>query len=413
MQDLIESFIEECKTAYNKNFNSFKSLCESYDLAFYYDKNSKDSIVRIIFRIKKNNKSHKPIYYLCNGLVIDVEKWKQCNVPPIAFNKNLQSIDIKKYNIYKIIDGTVVTFYYWKSKWNISTNNSYDVSSYYWMGNKTYAQIINDLMTRLYPEAVKSNGFELIDSETITFKKLNKEFSYTIGFRHHDFHPLLKDPECIWNIHHSNMDIIYYKDGLTNIPNQVPISSSYTLEELQSFIKTSITDAMKPEPVINYGYILKSKCIEETMEKSNILIPSPLLQKIKTYIYEKPMGELHSNINHNNRFNYIVLKNYAKNIISSDHNDLSKLYPQIQNKYDTIQKFINETIECIISLKKSKDYTNKNTSIIILANSLINDISKYEIIDYNDHVKCKSILKDYILNQQYYIWILQTLNNYS
>lgn len=409
-----ENPIYELIDKFNKNsdMNNLITICNLYNLCFNYEKNSTGSITKLILRLKKNITTIPPlIYYHCNGLVLDAINWKPLAVPPIAFNKKakIEDVDYKNYDIVKVIDGTVVTLYY-DNKWCISSSNGYDVSQYYWMGPLTYAEIIYDLLERLYPEVIKKLGISLLNSDSIHFDNLNRSYSYTIGFRHHNFHPLLKDPETIWNIQHVALRSTHstgraslevkYDDGICGIKNQEIIDN----------------DTFKPIHLTNtedlhYGYILRTK---NPYKYPSILFDSPLLKKIKKNIYNYPSNTIRQYITHENRYDYVVIKNYFNKF---ERNDMLQLYPQFLERYNLYTKCINETIQCMISMLKNK-ISNENKpinvhpAINILAMSLIKHIAKFEAMDpHNENTE--SVLKDYIMNIEYSVLFLHTINKYK
>lgn len=418
--DLINKF----KSLSSENFlEDIIQIISTFDVYFNYEKNKNNKIIRIILLIKKNNNNHPPIYYHCNGCVIDTIKWKIISMPPITFNKKQFPILIESYfkqglyDIYKVIDGTVVTIYYWNNAWNISSSHGYDVSSFYWMGTMTYSEIIYDLFTRLYPNTIEHNGIELIDNYSLNFNKLKKNKCYTIGFRHHNYHPLLLDPEYIWNIQNVNLDTneVEYNDGIIGLPNQQIITAIDSLDQLQYLNKTSIQDAIRSEnPTFNYGYILRSKDIKITKEFSNILLPSMLLKKIKKNIYEYPSNVLRQYITNLNRFDYISLKNFFN---KSEKNEIIQLYPQMNKKYTVYTQCMTDVIKCTILIMKSKktnidEPLHFQPCIISLANSLIKHISKFEALD-PFHADTESILKDYYSNIEYSVLFLNAINKYK
>ncbi len=424
--EVIENITDLVNIIKNFNTNFLTELIpfiNKFDVYFNYEKDKNDKIIRIILRIRKNNNIHPLIYYYCNGCVIDTVKWNVISYPPIAFNKRHISELIESYfkqglyDVIKVIDGTVVTIYYWRNRWNISSSNNYDISSNYWIGELTYAEIIYDLFKRLYPDSIEQCGIELIDNTTLNFNKLNKNKSYTIGFRHHNFHPLLKDPECMWNIQNVNTSNgkKEFNDGIPGILNQKIITAINSLDQLKYNTKTSILDASRIEnPVFNYGYILRSKDISVTKECSNILISSPLLLKIKKNIYDYPVNSLKQYITHLNRFEYIALKNFFN---KSEKNDMIQLYPQLVEKFNIYNKCINETILCTMTLLKNKQMgltepLNFQTCIITLAYSLLKHISKFEALDpFNKDTEL--VLKDYYSNIEYCILFINCINKYK
>ena len=97
--------------------------------------------------------------------------------------------------------------------------------------------------------------------------------------------------------------------------------------------------------------------------------------------------------------------------------DILQLYPQLTDKYSMFAKCIKETIDCIIAILKNKITKDKiilpfSTEIVTLSYALIKHISKYDAIDPN-HKDTESVLKDYIMNSDYAVLILNTINKYK
>ena len=149
-----------------------------------------------------------------SGLLFDSESWLPLATPPPAFKLRPATDAVNAllvadaYDIIRVDDGTVVTLYKWNHPqhgkvWGMASNNGYDVSSLYWMGPMTYAEVFYDLAVRRYPEFVTQTGMGITrtgKSTRLTFTKLDPSFSYTVGFRHHNFHPVVEDPERMWSI---------------------------------------------------------------------------------------------------------------------------------------------------------------------------------------------------------------------
>lgn len=419
----INDLIAKLKTLGSDFLEEMIPIINTFDIYFNYEKDKNNRIMRLILRIKKNNSIHPSIYYSSNGCVIDTLKWKVVSVPPLAFNKRHVPDIIESYfkqglyDVLKVIDGTVVTLYYWNNRWNISSSNSYDVSSFYWIGDMTYAEVIYDLFTRVYPDVVKNIGVTLIDNTTLDFSKLKKNKSYTIGFRHHNFHPMVKDPEWMWNIQNVNLDnnVTEFNNGILGIPNQQIVTAVDSLDQLNHLNKSSITDATRSEnPVYNYGFILRSRDPATTKEFSSILLSSSLLKKIKKSIYEYPSNSLKQFITHTNRFDYIAMKNFFN---KTERHDMMKLYPQLCERFPLYSNCVNDTILCTLAIMKNKQTNtseplNFQTCIITLAYSLLKHISKFEALDPY-HKDSESILKDYYTNIEYSVLFLNAINKYK
>lgn len=420
----LNTLIEFMNNYKDINDNNLKqeliSLCCSYNLNFNYENGIDNTINKLIFRIKKNNNNkNQLIYYYCNGLVIDSKNKKYLSIPPMAFNKNYTNEIISKYmehyDLFKIIDGTIITIYYHDSRWCISSSNGYDVSSFYWIGKLTYAAIIYDLINRLYPSVIDSIGIKLIDNEYLEFDNLNTNFSYTIGFRHHNFHPLLIDPEYIWNVQHTNLNTleVVFNDGILGLPNQILIENKYTIDQLLTINKESYDNRSK-NINIHYGFILRSKNQIVTKEYSNILLDNTLLKKIKKNIYDYPSHLNRQYIDHNNRFQFIAIKNYFNKF---DKNEMLLLYPQLLEYYNVYNKYVIDIVKCIIIIIKNKkanldSHIHDDISIVMLSKALYKHISKNETIDPFDK-NVDSIIKDYIMNPEYSMLFLHTINNYK
>jgi hypothetical protein len=411
----LKDFIDQCKAIKSDDFiKNLIKLCEDNDIYFNYERDVNGNILRIIFRIRKNKKIHPLIYYYCNGLIIDSQKWKVIALPPMAFNKrqlyNKVTSLIDYYDIFKVIDGTIVTIYYYNNKWNISSSNGYDVSSYYWMGELTYAEIIYELITKFYPELINTLEITIEDSN-IHFNNLDTGYSYTIGFRHHNFHIILNDPEKIWNIQKTNIKTydICFNEGIPGIPSQEALPKQ-TIDELIYTNKNSLHVAITTKETFNYGYILKSKNIEKTGELSNILISSMLLQKIKENIYEYSCPLVKKYISHKNRLEFIAIKNFFDKM---DKSITLQLCPQLMSRYLFYTKLVDDIVNCIIILLKNKHTKNNipityDIDIVTLSNLLLNKINYFEALDPYDN-NIKSILKDYVTNPEYCILFLDII----
>jgi hypothetical protein len=424
--EVIESINDLIKIIRKDNIidiNKLISIIYKYDIVFNYEKNNEGKIIRLIFRIKNNNNQHSMLYYYSNGCIIDIVKWKILVSPPIAFNKYGSLTKVEEffnnglYDIIKIIDGTVVTIYYFNNKWNISSSNCYDVSNYYWIGKLSYSEILYDLFQKLYPHSLELNGIEFND-KILYFNKLCKYKSYTIGFRHHNFHPLCNDPEQIWNIQcvDNNNGNIEYNDGIKGIYNQSIVTDIHSIDKINYINKHSIFEAIKQsDSVYNYGFILRSKDISITKEYSNIIFYSELLKKIKKNIYDGSITLLKQFVNHNNRLNYIMLKNFFNR---SERNEIIQLYPQFNENYKIYSKLVNDIINCIIIILKNKQNAINNNEplnfqkcVIKLSYVLLNNISKYEAFDPY-HSDIYNILKDYIINIEYIGLYMITIDKY-
>ncbi len=196
------------------------------------------AIGRVIISCERRaHRGGAPISSECNGVVIDARTWRPLVVPARAFSLYKRGLSVKidehiaskVYDIIHVDDGTIVTLYNWfnptlgADEWCLATGNGYDVSTLKWSGPQTYAQIFFEVAS-LYPQFVASSGMQLIaDKSTndiktrLTFPGLDKSRCYTVGFRSHDFHPMMSDPARMWQIQYTIFDAPDDKHGVDQV----------------------------------------------------------------------------------------------------------------------------------------------------------------------------------------------------
>ena len=400
---------------------------QQYDTSLINDHNT----CRVILSSK--NTQINVIDYECNGLVIDTRTLRALSVPVMALNYNPNEkivnsfLEKNLYDIYKVEDGTIVTLYNWIHPvngitWSLSSNNGYDVSSLKWMGDLTYAEILMDLITRLYPEFITVTGMSLIknaEKTILAFTNLNTKYCYTIGFRHHNFHPIKFDLEKIWQIQHTDVsgplpvicEFTTINVGLPIIPIQMPIDLVLpTMKKLQLLVESSFVNATTSivrDKVVTfkYGYILKSKNINETGIYSNILIESSLLSIIKRILYSPIARNAKENITHLNKLDYMLMRSFLS---IKYKNKAIALLPEYKFKFDAYEVFINSIVEKILT-KKINNLSNEKLDIFIynIYTSLNKIYNNYDIIC--NRPLTESIIRDFLFNPAYadmYIMLL-------
>jgi hypothetical protein len=211
--------------------------------------------------------------------------------------------------------------YKWGERWALASSNAYDVSTMVWSGTKTYVEIFSDLINRLYPKFAEETGMVVIgeNRKLLDFSNLDSSKCYTIGFRHHEFHPILVDPEGMWQIQHvllSSPFEVCEMIPLPCIPVQESVPMTYdSLAELKmsmvdatenalAFIKqggevavkptsyagaaSAVASAMlSPNAELNYGWILRAKT-EEACAYHSIVVESGFMAKVRQLHYELP-----------------------------------------------------------------------------------------------------------------------------
>jgi len=347
----IISFIRSIQP--NSSWENVKSLIHSrlMPLGIRYSYEQPEMGSRVILTTKRftANFSH-PIVSQCNGLVFDYNTCKILSIPPYAFNGNVkistiqqQNTDVNlsdNYNIYKVNDGTVVTLYYYKNEWRMSSTNGYDVGDLKWFGDKTYWEIFNEISN--------ANNYKF------DIKKLNKNRSYSIGFTHPDFHPFKgrseSDIKRMWYIQAAELTNAYItnRDDI-GLPSQEYIHGKITIKNLLEQTNNALENYIKTGTQC-FGFILRAKngIFQDSlhMPMSNILMESNLMKEIRQQIYH-PMREakykdvrfiaLNSYLNVHKKMNFIRL--------FPQFNQEYLMYDNVMNKLtNTIMKYFKKSI---------------------------------------------------------------------
>lgn len=304
---------------------------------------------RVLLTSKRNSGDFNSLLIQqCNGVVLEYPTWDVLSIPPPMFNPkfkyNQLSSKFAKYSVFEIKDGTTVTLY-WCDGWCISSANGFQVNDYQWLGETTYLGAINELAAKYYPE--------------FDFAKLDKTLCYTIGFRHHDFHPLQTDPQKMWFIQSYDLaqvnscspKLVPKYDLNIGFPTQVPIHTSanpikWMMAEngdaLSRYFTTSArrTEQSKKNGMINYGFILRGDFATHG-KLSNIMLESTLLTTIRQLIYNLPKGKFATIVPAAaaERLKYTVLRAYLGQ--RTKYNFLN-LFPQFTQEYKRYDDFFNK-----------------------------------------------------------------------
>jgi hypothetical protein len=379
-------------------------------------------LTRLIMCVNKTKNKvgpKNPIYYECNGMVFDMHDWQVLVIPVMGFCSVPNNTNISNYKIMSVMDGTIVTLYPWthtsKGKvWSLASNGGYDVFNMKWIGNLTYMEILQDLFERLYPDFVEYAGKN--------FENLDTNYSYTIGFRHHNFHPFKADPEKVWQIHSTDLrtQTLTPEPMLKFIARQIPIECPFsTIKEIKDSLSDAINNALAnmadkantadtadtantadtATPQINYGYIL---CAPST---PSILIESPLLTKIRNLIYK-------SRFVYPKDMDIIAINSYVS---CKNREIFLKLFPEWQQKfekYDTIVQNITRGIIHTLrqrTMKSSSKEPNFQSTFGQLTKTILTNITESEKINVFDK-NIESIIKDFIMQPKYVIMFIMEEN---
>jgi hypothetical protein len=328
----------------------------------------------------------------CNGVVIEYPSFKLAGMPPQSTSLNCRMNQVEKnfskYKVYKIVDGSMVTLYY-QGQWFISSANGYDVSEYKWLSDKTtYRQAIMSLL-----------GDKL--------ETMDKTHSYTICFRHHDFHPFLVDPAGIWLIQEYDVvNNMVVESPTLNIPRQLPIT--ITAAEI-TYRCANARQAYLATGAIDYGYILRGDCGSQ----SNILIESNLLSAIRLSMYNLPKGANSPRFTSpQERLTYMVMSAFLNKITKKY---FLKLFPQFGDQFKSYDNMIRELkLKVMTYIRNPSAHITGNPRTAVLVVKLGSDLKKAGVNICN--TDAQSIIMDYLYQQDrvldYYTYIMDLQRKY-
>lgn len=392
-------------------------------------------------------RSSRSIQREFGGLLIDARTWRIIAAPPPAFNLRpaANAVDTllaaDAYDIIRVDDGTVVTIYCWNHPkngptWAMATSNGYDVSALYWMGSLTYAEVFIDLVTRLYPEFTAITGAALDKStgETrLSFKNLDPAFSYTIGFRHHNFHPMISDPERMWLIQavksSESMLPVVVPMSLPGIPVQEVYSHetlamqmgvpTLTLAHIRAVGATSFETAVAhiggvavASPAylaLNYGYILRLRpteilspqaiaAVAAFPDHAHVLVETPLLTRVRRLIYERAPRAVRDSITSIERHSYNAMRAY---LMPEEQRDYLRLFPSWTQRFNEFGKFVGNVIKEAVHTLRQRAHTppsrdpRPTTMAGHIALALVDHICKHTKLAA-PHRDAESIVRDLI-----------------
>lgn len=414
-------------------------------------------ITRVILSCDRYNVKAKVVLCTeCNGVVIDARIWTPLAIPPRAFNFRYNARAVNEFlgkdlfDIIPIPDGTVVTLYPWDSGappqrlsrsglWALASSNGYDVSTLKWMGPYPYAEIFYRVAEQ-YPDFISQVKMTIIGGKGepgpfLHCDNLDRTKCYSVGFRHHNFHPMTWDPMRMWQIQYTTIgdDVLTtYNDdegGLPGIPWQSTVSPStltedgqpipLTLERLRELCLPAIRDAKRlaaeatavaaQKP--NYGFILRSKDPTITGEHSDFLVESPLLRKIRRILYQRPSRAIRNDLNHEVRLEYNIIRTF---LTAVEREDCVALFPGWKAKFNAYEEFVSNVVHNIIHMHRqaamgsaSREPVPKSPTTVV-AKALLAHITRYESLGAF-HRDTESIIRDYVTNPEYALLYLRAM----
>lgn len=356
----------------------------------------------LITHDKFSTRFNSELYFQANGAVYDVAEKRFVCVPSSAFNYKPKFEEIVKnlnsYKIYRVHDGTIVNLYWYDNKWCLGSANGYETNMYRWIGPNTYWEEFTGVL-KMYPNW--------------SFDNLNKNYTYTIGFRCENFHPLRTDKPHCWVVAiHDNQTLnpAFHDVGLPfqeeirldAIPGETLRDKFYSLI---SENHDAYYNYLKDRSRHNYGIILRGEFAVHNMH-ANIMIESTLMAKVRKLMYNFPkMHRSRIVLNNTNRLEYNTLKAY---LTYASRSDFVQLFPELKPRFDVYNKIIADVTERMIRGYRNRNLRNKlvgakpGTKLTLdsLAITFMTNLDRCEKINpMSPH--CRQIIYNYIVDPRY------------
>lgn len=443
-------------------------------------------VARIILSCDRRSiRVDAPLCAECNGAVIDARTWTHLVVPPRAFAPRPATKEVDRalavpdadgqvrtglYDIIQVSDGTVVTLYRWNHPlkgpiWCLASSNGYDVSHLKWMGDKTYAELVYDLLSAC-PGFAEAAGLELLtdylceNDVRLSFgAAVDPDRCYTIGFRHPNFHPMGADPPGVWNIQAAVLatgmpQYVSEAPGLPLVPCQATYSrddvirlalaggrhgvgsdgTGLQLADLDHISRTALEDAMAviageaptvpPLPAaegvhicpFNYGFILRSRDPAATGVCSDVLCESPLLRQVRQLVYQRPTRQVRDELDESSRLEYNALKAF---LTATDRDTFLALFPEFKHRFAIYKEFVDNVIHLVLHMQRQNAMSPNSrvtdtegkprTQTKAVARAMLTHILRHEKDFKAFHQDARSIVHDFVVRPEYAVLYLRAI----
>ena len=281
-----------------------------------------------------------PMVAECNGLVYSTAEDRLLVIPPALCSTKVNIGDItidESYKLYDILDGTVLSLYYYENEWVISTTNSID---------NRLSNIANQILTHTRPRQDYISYSDLFDDAVAQYKefstaRLDKACCYNVVLFHHAIHPFVYGvKKCVWLVRCTNTTTFVESVPDIGLPVQKPLpmqSKTAILRKNEQALSAFVRDKTTPP---HFGYILRSTSARGAL--ANVILPSTLFESIKLMCYESGLNRI---IRANNHDKYLYININAFVRVKEGHatsrfidvlGDPLRLYPVFQTLINCI-----------------------------------------------------------------------------
>jgi hypothetical protein len=309
----------------------------------------------------RNNNFKYPGIVISDGKVVSVPQPPPCTKYSSKDLSNM--LQQSNPNVYKARDGTIVTLYWYKSKWVIGTTRGYEVNDYKWMDTSTYQDTLDNVLSA-HPD--------------FSYDKLEKNKCYTIGFTHSDFHPFAytdrKSHQSAWFVRSVDLDKFNNSDGTyisyeedIGLPLQQRVKFG-TVGKMFSEAKNAYK-VFKTTGKTHFGHLVvtKEKCF---------LVESTLLRNIRQTFYNNKFSKVPKRFN---RQRFIVVDSFLD---PAKHQMFQTLFPHHSEQFIKLEETVDllvEKLTHIVTLTNSKKkfvpVTDLDTCAVKLHKSITQELT--------------------------------------
>jgi hypothetical protein len=310
-----------------------------------------------------------PISKECNGAIFYYnrlyKKFTPLVIPTPLFNsqklvkKNIESIyKAGNYDVYPIMDGTIMNLYYYKNSWRISTNKAYDATDLVMFSNKTYNDVLSECLSY-------ENNKKIM--EYLNVQTLNTSKCYSLCVKNSGFH-VFQNYNKVSLIQQCCLQT-GFKEDVESDYKCFKSNAGMTWKDLNNKINSAVSSFKKHGNNLTYvpflGVILRNN---NSDEYSNVLLESNLMTKIRNFLYNFSFSK---NLIYKNPFNMsletkspssyydMTLVNRLNIYLNRrDVNLFLSLFPQFKQEFAEYNQFI---IFLTTFIMKNINVLDKNT----------------------------------------------------
>jgi hypothetical protein len=170
------------------------------------------------------------------GTILDKESHNiVCYGFPKTIELPLESIEAPfsgKILASEYIDGSLIRAYYDGSIWRLSTNGVINAYESYWISQKSFGDLFDDCLSRIYNDKTIFSTSPLVDH-------MNKDYSYQFILRHPSVHLDQTTKAFLYHVGtFNNSNLTYVPDTIDNHFRKPQTTLFNSLDEVQNSIKT-------------------------------------------------------------------------------------------------------------------------------------------------------------------------------